>query len=86
MLASICRKVLIALTSMGMVTRVRITVAMPPATTLATSMWAITEGSTEVAGITKSGFLRDHADGSLSARYEHTIVITDGEPVLLTAA
>ena len=26
------------------------------------------------------------ADGSLSAHYEHTIVITDGEPVLLTAA
>ncbi len=26
------------------------------------------------------------ADGSLSAHYEHTIVITRGEPVLLTAA
>jgi methionyl aminopeptidase len=25
-------------------------------------------------------------DGSLSAHYEHTIVITRGEPVLLTAA
>ena len=26
------------------------------------------------------------ADGSLSAHYEHTLVITDGEPILLTAA
>jgi methionine aminopeptidase len=26
------------------------------------------------------------ADGRLSAHYEHTIVITDGEPLLLTAA
>jgi methionyl aminopeptidase len=25
-------------------------------------------------------------DGSLSAHYEHTVVITKGEPVLLTAA
>ena len=24
------------------------------------------------------------ADGSLSAHYEHTVAITDGEPVLLT--
>lgn len=26
------------------------------------------------------------ADGSLSAHYEHTIVVTKGEPILLTAA
>jgi methionyl aminopeptidase len=26
------------------------------------------------------------ADGSLSAHYEHTVVITKGEPLLLTAA
>ena len=26
------------------------------------------------------------ADGSLSAHYEHTVVITDGQPILLTAA
>jgi len=26
------------------------------------------------------------ADGSLSAHYEHTLVITDGAPLLLTAA
>jgi methionyl aminopeptidase len=26
------------------------------------------------------------ADGSLSAHYEHTLVITDGAPILLTAA
>ena len=24
------------------------------------------------------------ADGSLSAHYEHTVAITDGEPILLT--
>jgi hypothetical protein len=49
--------------------RARITVAMLPGTTLAASTWAITEGSTEVAGITKSGFLRDRAEGGLSAHY-----------------
>ncbi len=49
--ASICSKVLIAPTIMGMVTRVRITVAMPPGMTLATFTWAITEGLTEGAGI-----------------------------------
>ena len=49
--------------------RARITVAMLPGTTLATSTWAITEGSTQVAGITKSGFLRDRAEGGLSAHY-----------------
>jgi methionyl aminopeptidase len=26
------------------------------------------------------------ADGGLSAHYEHTLVITDGAPILLTAA
>jgi hypothetical protein len=61
MLVSICRRVLIALTRMVMVTGVDITVAMPPGTTLATSTWATTEGSTEVAGIIESGFSRDQA-------------------------
>ena len=34
----------------------------------------------------KDGWTYRTADGSLSAHYEHTIVITRGEPVLLTAA
>ena len=50
MLASICQKVLTALISMGMVTRVRITVPTLWGTTLATSTWATTEGLT-AAGI-----------------------------------
>jgi methionyl aminopeptidase len=32
------------------------------------------------------GWTLKTADGSLSAHYEHTLVITDGEPILLTAA
>jgi len=34
----------------------------------------------------QDGWTYRTADGSLSAHYEHTIVITHGEPVLLTAA
>jgi methionyl aminopeptidase len=34
----------------------------------------------------KDGWTYRTADGSLSAHYEHTIVITRGEPILLTAA
>ena len=34
----------------------------------------------------KDGWTYRTADGSLSAHYEHTIVITRGKPVLLTAA
>src|SRR5205807_3510280 len=34
----------------------------------------------------RGGWTYRTADGSVSARYEHTIVITWGEPVLLTAA
>jgi hypothetical protein len=55
---SICRKALIALTSMVMVTRVHLTVAMPSGTTLATSTLATTEGSMEEAGIIESEFWR----------------------------
>jgi methionyl aminopeptidase len=32
------------------------------------------------------GWMLKTADGSLSAHYEHTLVITDGAPILLTAA
>lgn len=43
------------------------------------------------AGIGRSVLQRDRwtirtADGSLSAHYEHTIVVTKREPILLTAA
>jgi methionyl aminopeptidase len=43
------------------------------------------------AGLGRGELQRDKwtirtADRSLSAHYEHTIVITDGEPILLTAA
>jgi methionyl aminopeptidase len=34
----------------------------------------------------KDGWMYRTSDGSLSAHYEHTIVITRGEPILLTAA
>ena len=34
----------------------------------------------------KDGWTYRTVDGSLSAHYEHTMVITRGEPVLLTAA
>jgi methionyl aminopeptidase len=33
----------------------------------------------------RDGWTVRTADGSLSAHYEHTIVITRGEPILLTA-
>jgi methionyl aminopeptidase len=35
--------------------------------------------------IAADGWTIKTADGSLSAHYEHTLVITDGEPILLTA-
>ncbi len=65
MLSSTCRRALIALTSMVM--RLRIT-AMLPDTTLATSTWAITEGSTAVAGTTKFGFLLDQLANEASCQ------------------
>ena len=45
----------------------------------------ITAGTGNVM-LDKDGWTYHTADGSLSAHYEHTIVITRGEPVLLTAA
>jgi methionyl aminopeptidase len=36
--------------------------------------------------LARDGWTYRTADGSLSARYEHTIVITRGDPVPLTAA
>jgi methionyl aminopeptidase len=45
----------------------------------------ITAGSGHVS-LDDDGWTVRTADGSLSAHYEHTIVITKGEPLLLTAA
>ena len=45
----------------------------------------ISAGSGEVS-LDGDGWTYCTADGSLSAHYEHTIVITGGDPVLLTAA
>ena len=45
----------------------------------------IAAGTGEIT-LDKDGWTYRTADGSLSAHYEHTIVITRGEPVLLTAA
>jgi methionyl aminopeptidase len=45
----------------------------------------IAAGSGEVS-LDKDGWTYRTADRSLSAHYEHTVVITRGEPVLLTAA
>jgi len=45
----------------------------------------ITAGTGNVM-LDKDGWTYRTADGSLSAHYEHTIVITRGEPVLFTAA
>jgi methionyl aminopeptidase len=45
----------------------------------------IAAGTGEVS-LDKDGWTYRTVDGSLSAHYEHTIVITRGEPVLLTAA
>ena len=42
--------------------------------------------STDDVTLDKDGWTYRTADGSLSAHYEHTVVITRGEPVLLTAA
>jgi methionyl aminopeptidase len=33
----------------------------------------------------KDGWTISTADGSLSAHYEHTLVITNGDPILITA-
>ncbi len=46
----------------------------------------IIAASTGEVSLDKDGWTYRTADGSLSAHYEHTIVITRGEPVLLTAA
>jgi methionyl aminopeptidase len=45
----------------------------------------IAAGSGDVS-LDKDGWTYRTADGSLSAHYEHTIVITRGQPILLTAA
>jgi methionyl aminopeptidase len=45
----------------------------------------IAVGSGEVS-LDKDGWTYRTADGSLSAHYEHTVVITRGQPLLLTAA
>jgi methionyl aminopeptidase len=45
----------------------------------------IAAGTGDVS-LDKDGWTYRTADGSLSAHYEHTIVITRGEPILLTAA
>ena len=45
----------------------------------------ITAGTGEVT-LDQDGWTYRTADGSLSAHYEHTVVITRGEPILLTAA
>ena len=46
----------------------------------------IIAASTGNVCLDRDGWTVRTADGSLSAHYEHTIVITKGEPVLLTAA
>ena len=46
----------------------------------------IIAASTGNISLDKDGWTYRTTDGSLSAHYEHTIVITRGEPVLLTAA
>jgi methionyl aminopeptidase len=45
----------------------------------------ISAGSTQVVEDDDGWTLRTR-DGSLSAHYEHTLVITRGEPIVLTAA
>ncbi len=46
----------------------------------------IIAAGTGSVSLDKDGWTYRTADGSLSAHYEHTIVITRGEPILLTAA
>jgi methionyl aminopeptidase len=46
----------------------------------------IIAASTGDVTLDRDGWTVRTADGSLSAHYEHTVVITKGEPVLLTAA
>src|SRR2546422_334314 len=46
----------------------------------------IIAAGTEDVSLGKDGWTYRTVDGSLSAHYEHTMVITRGEPVLLTAA
>ena len=46
----------------------------------------IIAAGTEDVSLSKAGWTYRTVDGSLSAHYEHTMVITRGEPVLLTAA
>ncbi len=45
----------------------------------------IAAGSGSIS-LDRDGWTYRTADGSLSAHFEHTIVVTRGEPVLLTAA
>ena len=46
----------------------------------------IIAAGTEDVSLAKDGWTYRTVDGSLSAHYEHTMVVTRGEPVLLTAA
>ena len=43
----------------------------------------ITEGTYDVR-VGSDGWLVTTADGKLSSHYEHTVLVTDGEPELLT--
>ena len=43
----------------------------------------VTQGSYEVS-VLKDGWTTVTADGSLAAHYENTVLITDGEPEILT--
>ena len=44
------------------------------------------EGRTTLVRVLKDGWTTVTADGSLSAHYENTVLITDGEPEILTVA
>jgi methionyl aminopeptidase len=55
-------------------------------TTTHPSIEPIIAAGTGNVSLDKDGWTYRTAGGSLSAHYEHTIVITRGEPVLLTAA
>ena len=59
-------------------------VRLQPGMTLAIEPM-ITEGTYEVR-VLKDGWTTVTADGSLSAHYENTVLITDGEPEILTVA
>jgi methionyl aminopeptidase len=46
----------------------------------------IIAAGTGCVSLDRDGWTVRNADGSLSAHYEHTIVITKRDPILLTAA